>query len=68
MNPSEPGSLPLAPETPQQVSTSHFKAHALVVTDHGRPSIEARPYRQAAPTVADHDGETLACSYWIPPC
>ena len=48
------------PETsrPQQVSQSHFKAHALelfreieasgqplVVTDHCRPTLEVRPYR-----------------------
>ena len=66
MNPSEFGSLPLVPGKPRQVSKSHFKAHALelcrlvessgealVVTDHGRPSIEVRPYRQDAPAVAD---------------
>ena len=48
---------------PRQVSKSHFKAHALqlfreveasgeplVVTDHGRPTLELRPYRPAAPT------------------
>ena len=50
------------PETsrPRQVSKSHFKAHALelfreieatgqplVVTDHGRPTVEIRPYRPA---------------------
>lgn len=52
--------------SPRQVSKSHFKAHALelfrqveasgeplVVTDHGRPSIEVRPYRQPAPSAAD---------------
>jgi antitoxin (DNA-binding transcriptional repressor) of toxin-antitoxin stability system len=45
---------------PRQVSKSHFKAHALelfreieasgqplVVTDHGRPTLEIRPYRPA---------------------
>ena len=54
------------PGAPKQVSKSHFKAHALelfrqveasgdplVVTDHGRPSVEVRPYRAAAPTTAD---------------
>jgi len=46
------------PFRPQQVSKSHFKAHALelfqeieasgqplVVTDHGRLTLEIRPYR-----------------------
>ncbi len=58
--------LPATPGAPQQVSKSHFKAHALelfrqveatghplVVTDHGRPTVEVRPYRPAAPTTAD---------------
>jgi len=52
--------------SPRQVSKSHFKAHALelflqveasgqplVVTDHGRPSLEVRPYRPAALSAAD---------------
>ncbi|MFM9103872.1 MAG: type II toxin-antitoxin system Phd/YefM family antitoxin [Cyanobium sp.] len=52
--------------SPRLVSKSHFKAHALelfrqveasgqplVVTDHGRPSIEVRPYRPAALCAAD---------------
>ena len=52
--------------SPRQVSKSHFKAHALelfrqveasgeplVVTDHGRPSIEVRPYRPAGYADAD---------------
>ena len=66
MDPS-PRSLPLAPGSPpRQVSKSHFKAHALelfrqveasgeplVVTDHGRPSVEVRPYRPPAPTDPD---------------
>lgn len=64
MNPSEPGSLPLAAETPQQVSTSHFKAHALVVTDHGRPSIEAPlppgcAHRRRSPAAAARFGAPL---------
>jgi antitoxin (DNA-binding transcriptional repressor) of toxin-antitoxin stability system len=56
-------SPPPAPSsTSQQVSKSHFKAHALelfrqveasgeplVVTDHGRPTLEVRPYRPARP-------------------
>ncbi|MFM8275725.1 MAG: type II toxin-antitoxin system Phd/YefM family antitoxin [Cyanobium sp.] len=46
------------PASPRQVSKSQFKAHALelfrqieasgeplVVTDHGRPTLEVRPYR-----------------------
>ena len=53
-------SRPLPPGSPQQVSKSRFKAQALelfrqveasgeplVVTDHGRPSLEVRPYRPA---------------------
>lgn len=49
--------------TPKQVSKSHFKAHALelfrqveasgeplVVTDHGQPTLEVRPYRPAVST------------------
>ena len=52
--------------SPRLVSKSHFKAHALelfrqveasgqplVVTDHGRPSIEVRPYRLAGHADAD---------------
>jgi antitoxin (DNA-binding transcriptional repressor) of toxin-antitoxin stability system len=51
---------PLPPGSPQQVSKSRFKAQALelfrqveasgeplVVTDHGRPTLEVRPYRPA---------------------
>jgi antitoxin (DNA-binding transcriptional repressor) of toxin-antitoxin stability system len=63
----DPVPLPLTPESsPRQVSKSHFKAHALelfrqveasgqplVVTDHGRPSVEVRPYRPAALSAAD---------------
>ncbi len=54
---------PAPSATPRQVSKSHFKAHALelfrqveasghplVVTDHGRPTVEVRPYRPAVPT------------------
>ena len=53
---------PLPPGSPQQVSKSRFKAKAqelfrqvttsgepLVVTDHGRPTLEVRPYRPARP-------------------
>jgi antitoxin (DNA-binding transcriptional repressor) of toxin-antitoxin stability system len=55
---------PLPPGSPQQVSKSRFKAQAqalelfrqvetsgepLVVTDHGRPTLEVRPYRPARP-------------------
>ena len=56
----------MASETPRQVSKSHFKAHALelfrqveasgetlVVTDHGRPTVEVRPYRPATRSAAD---------------
>ena len=51
---------PLPPGSPRQVSKSRFKAQALelfrqveasgeplVVTDHGRPPLEVRPYRPA---------------------
>jgi antitoxin (DNA-binding transcriptional repressor) of toxin-antitoxin stability system len=53
---------PLPPGSPRQVSKSRFKAQALelfrqveasgeplVVTDHGRPTLEVRPYRPARP-------------------
>ena len=49
---------PLSPDASRQVSKSRFKAQALelfrqveasgeplVVTDHGRPTLEVRPYR-----------------------
>ncbi len=55
-------SAPLLPGSPRQVSKSRFKAQALelfrqveasgeplVVTDHGRPTLEVRPYRPARP-------------------
>ena len=55
-------SRPLPPGSPQQVSKSRFKAQALelfrqveasgeplVVTDHGRPTLEVRPYRPVRP-------------------
>ena len=58
----DPSSAPLPPAAPQQVSKSRFKAQALqlfrqveasgeplVVTDHGRPTLEVRPYRPARP-------------------
>ncbi|MEB3318162.1 MAG: type II toxin-antitoxin system Phd/YefM family antitoxin [Cyanobacteriota bacterium] len=54
------------PTRPRQVSNSHFKAHArqlfreieatgqpLVVTDHGRPTLEIRPCRPADLTPVD---------------
>jgi len=57
---------PSPPQGPRQVSKSHFKAHALelfrqveasgqplVVTDHGRPSIEVRPYRPPESSITD---------------
>ena len=53
------------PQTPR-VSKSQFKAHALelfrqvegsgeplVITDHGRPVLEVRPYRPTDPSEAD---------------
>ena len=53
---------PLSPGASRQVSKSRFKAQALelfrqveasgeplVVTDHGRPSLEVRPYRPVRP-------------------
>jgi antitoxin (DNA-binding transcriptional repressor) of toxin-antitoxin stability system len=57
MQVSLPKTLP-DPSQPRRVSKSQFKAHALelfrqieasgeslVVTDHGRPALEVRPYR-----------------------
>jgi antitoxin (DNA-binding transcriptional repressor) of toxin-antitoxin stability system len=54
------------PSQPPRVSRSQFKAHALelfrqveasgeslVVTDHGRPTLEVRPCRPVASTAAD---------------
>jgi antitoxin (DNA-binding transcriptional repressor) of toxin-antitoxin stability system len=54
------------PSQPRRVSKSQFKAHALelfrqveasgeslVVTDHGRPTLEVRPYRPVGSTPAD---------------
>ena len=54
------------PAPRQQVSKSRFKAHALelfrqieatgeplVITDHGRPSLEVRPFHPADPDPAD---------------
>jgi hypothetical protein len=56
----DPSSAPLPPGSPRQVSKSRFMAHALelfrqveasgeplVVTDHGWPTLETRPYRPA---------------------
>ena len=53
---------PLPPGSPRQVSKSRFKAQALelfrqveasgeplVITDHGRPTLEVRPYRPVRP-------------------
>jgi antitoxin (DNA-binding transcriptional repressor) of toxin-antitoxin stability system len=58
----DPPSGPLPPGSPQQISKSRFKAQALelfrqveasgeplVITDHGRPTLEVRPYRPARP-------------------
>jgi antitoxin (DNA-binding transcriptional repressor) of toxin-antitoxin stability system len=55
-------SRPQPPGSPQQVSKSRFKAQALelfrqveasgeplVITDHGRPTLEVRPYRPVRP-------------------
>jgi len=60
-----PRSLP-GPSQPRRVSKSQFKAHALelfraieasgeslVVTDHGRPALEVRPYRPLESRTAD---------------
>ena len=57
---------PLPPGSPQQVSKSRFKAQALelfrqveasgeplVITDHGKPTLEVRPYRPVESTAAD---------------
>jgi len=59
--PAVPGPAPL-----RHVSKSRFKAHALelfrqieasgeplVITDHGRPTLEVRPFRPADPGEAD---------------
>jgi antitoxin (DNA-binding transcriptional repressor) of toxin-antitoxin stability system len=56
----DPSSVPMPPDSPRRVSKSRFKAQALelfrqveasgeplVVTDHGRPTLEVRPYRPA---------------------
>jgi antitoxin (DNA-binding transcriptional repressor) of toxin-antitoxin stability system len=56
----DPSSAPMPPDSPRRVSKSRFKAQALelfrqveasgeplVVTDHGRPTLEVRPYRPA---------------------
>jgi antitoxin (DNA-binding transcriptional repressor) of toxin-antitoxin stability system len=53
---------PLPPGSPQRVSKSRFKAQALelfrqveasgeplVITDHGKPTLEVRPYRPVRP-------------------
>ncbi len=53
---------PLPPGSPRQVSKSRFKAQALelfrqvessgeprLITDHGKPTLEVRPYRPARP-------------------
>lgn len=66
MDASRPRAIPAPPGGQRVVSKSHFKAHALelfrqveasgeplLVTDHGRPSIEVRPYRPPAPATAD---------------
>ena len=58
----DPPSGPLPPGSPQQISKSRFKAQALelfrqveasgeplVITDHGRPTLEVRPYRPVRP-------------------
>jgi antitoxin (DNA-binding transcriptional repressor) of toxin-antitoxin stability system len=58
----DPSSAPMLPDSLRQVSKSRFKAQALelfrqveasgeslVVTDHGRPTLEVRPYRPARP-------------------
>jgi antitoxin (DNA-binding transcriptional repressor) of toxin-antitoxin stability system len=58
-------SLP-GPATPRRVSKSQFKAQALelfrqieasgeplVITDHGRPALEVRPYRPSDPPPVD---------------
>jgi antitoxin (DNA-binding transcriptional repressor) of toxin-antitoxin stability system len=56
----DPSSVPMPPDSPRRVSKYRFKAQALelfrqveasgeplVVTDHGRPTLEVRPYRPA---------------------
>ena len=65
MRVSPPRGLP-GPSQPRRVSKSQFKAHALelfrqieasgetlVVTDHGRPALEVRPYRPIDSPTAD---------------
>ena len=66
MDPSTTGAIPSPPDGLRRISKSHFKAHALelfrqveasgeplLVTDHGCPSIEVRPYRQPDGPAAD---------------
>ena len=65
MDSSSPRAMP-GPAQSRRVSKSQFKAHALelfrqveasgeslVVTDHGRPTLEVRPYRPVESTAAD---------------
>ena len=68
----EPPSSPAVsgPAPPRRVSKSHFKAHALelfrqieasgeplVITDHGRPTLEVRPFRPSDPGASDPLGQ-----------
>ncbi|MFM9088238.1 MAG: type II toxin-antitoxin system Phd/YefM family antitoxin [Cyanobium sp.] len=66
MGPSTIGANPSPPDGQRRISKSHFKAHALelfrqveasgeplLVTDHGCPSIEVRPYRPPNGPAAD---------------
>ena len=63
---STPSPAVAGPPLPRRVSKSQFKAHALelfrqieasgeplVITDHGRPSLEVRPFHPADPDPAD---------------
>ena len=82
----EPRPSPAEPTTfqPQRVSKSRFKAHALelfrqieasgeplVLTDHGRPTLEVRPFRPTDPEAGDPlpqvRGSVLPCEAPLEP-
>lgn len=65
-SPAEPTAFQPQRPQPQRVSKSRFKAHALelfrqieasgeplVITDHGRPTLEVRPFRPSDPAAGD---------------
>lgn len=67
---STPSPSAAALSEPRRVSKSQFKAHALelfrqietsgeplVITDHGRPTLEVRPFRPRDPSATDPLGQ-----------